>query len=64
MKQFVIIKDSKDNIRMLYRIEKINELHGSGNTIVYYTARGTKTGLNWYELTISQLNKWDVNIMN
>ena len=40
------------------RIEKINELHNSGNTIVYYTARGTKTGINWFNTTQEQLNKW------
>ena len=40
------------------RIEKINELYSQGNTIVYWTARGTKTGLNWFTLTVSQLDKW------
>ena len=29
-----------------------------GNTIVYWTARGTVTGLNWRALTEMQLNTW------
>jgi len=40
------------------RIEKINSLYDDGNTIVYWTARGSVTGLDWTELTKSQLEKW------
>ena len=40
------------------RIETINDLFLKGNTIVYYTARGSKTGLDWYDLTEKQLEKW------
>lgn len=40
------------------RIEKINALYDSGNIIVYWTARGTKTGIPWYHLTKSQLDSW------
>jgi hypothetical protein len=29
-----------------------------GHTIVYWTARGTKTGINHKPLTMSQLLKW------
>lgn len=39
-------------------IEKINELYYDGNTIVYWTARGSKTGINWYHLTKQQLDAW------
>ena len=39
-------------------IKKINELYYNGNKIVYWTARGTVSGINWTELTIEQLNKW------
>jgi len=40
----------------LKRIEKINDLYSQENTIVYWTARGTKTGINWFLLTQEQLN--------
>lgn len=40
------------------RIEKINELYEKNNTIVYWTARGTMTGINWFEITYNQLKKW------
>ena len=39
-------------------IDKINKLYDEGNTIVYWTARGSITNLNYYSLTKSQLNKW------
>ena len=44
----------KDNI------EKANKLYDSGNTIVYWTARGATTGIDWHEVTKSQLIKWGV----
>ncbi len=40
------------------RINKINTLFDEGNTIVYWTARGTVTGLDWRDLTEIQLNTW------
>ena len=40
------------------RIEKINKLFDDGKTIIYWTARGTKTGKQWFHLTLSQLNEW------
>ncbi len=40
------------------RINKINDLFKEGNIIVYWTARGTKTGINWYNLTKNQLDSW------
>ena len=41
------------------RIEKINSLYDQGNTIVYWTARGTVTQENWFNVTLNQLNKWN-----
>ena len=43
---------------IIENIEKINKLFNEGNTIVYWTARGSKSGINWYELTKSQLLEW------
>ena len=41
------------------RIEKINKLYDEHNTIVYWTARGTRTGINWYQITQKQLKQWN-----
>jgi histidinol phosphatase-like enzyme len=41
-------------------IEKINKLYDEGHTIVYWTARGSRTRENWYELTKMQLDNWGV----
>tara|TARA_R100001377_G_C3140903_1_gene92624 strand:+ start:371 stop:676 length:306 start_codon:yes stop_codon:yes gene_type:complete len=41
------------------RIEAINKLYNEGNTIVYWTARGGTTGIDWTELTTTQLSKWE-----
>lgn len=40
------------------RIQKINKLYESGNYIVYWTARGSKTGIDWHPLTREQLTSW------
>ncbi len=40
------------------RIEKINEKYDNGNTVVYWTARGGTTGIDWTELTKQQLERW------
>jgi len=42
------------------RIKKINALYDEGNTIVYWTARGGTTGIDWTELTQKQLKEWNV----
>jgi len=39
-------------------IDKVNLLYEEGNTIVYWTARGTVTGIDWSELTEKQLLSW------
>ena len=40
------------------RIKRINKLYNEGHTIIYWTARGTMTGINWFKITQSQLTKW------
>ena len=42
------------------RIKKINDLYDEGNEIVYWTARGTNTGIDHTELTKAQLEKFGV----
>lgn len=39
-------------------IKKINQLYDEGNTIVYWTARGSRQQINWYNLTFNQLKSW------
>jgi hypothetical protein len=43
------------------RIERINKLYKDGNTIVYWTARGSVTQQNWFQITYEQLNEWKCN---
>lgn len=40
------------------RIEKINNLYEAGNYIIYWTARGGNSGINWGSLTRKQLAEW------
>lgn len=45
---------------IISRIQKINQLYDDGNTIVYWTARGTMTGIDWREVTEKQFKEWGV----
>jgi histidinol phosphatase-like enzyme len=45
---------------ILSNIEKINKLYDEGNTIVYWTSRGSRKQIDWYDLTYNQLNEWGV----
>ena len=45
-------------------IEKINKLYDEGNTITYYTARGSMTGIDWFEVTKDQLERWGAKYHN
>lgn len=40
-------------------IEKINELYYNGDTIIYWTARGSVSGIDWTEVTKRQLKEWN-----
>tara|TARA_R100000805_G_C3586925_1_gene89505 strand:+ start:663 stop:956 length:294 start_codon:yes stop_codon:yes gene_type:complete len=40
------------------QIKKINKLYDEGHTIIYWTARGGSTGLDWKSLTREQLAEW------
>ena len=42
------------------RIKVINKLYDEGNTIVYWTARGSRKQIDWTELTAKQLAEWGV----
>jgi hypothetical protein len=51
-------RDYKKAIPIKTNIEKINKLYEEGNTVIYWTARGTVTGIDWYDLTGQQLDQW------
>ena len=39
-------------------IARINKLFDEGNTIIYWTARGSTSGKNWRDFTFHQLKSW------
>jgi|TARA_R110000824_G_scaffold84522_2_gene210798 uncharacterized HAD superfamily protein len=41
-------------------IKKANSLYEDGHTIIYWTARGTTTGLDWSDLTRKQFLEWGI----
>lgn len=43
---------------IMENIHRVNELYDAGHTIVYWTARGQKSGIDWTELTKKQLDDW------
>ena len=56
--QISLLKNAASFKDQKVAIEKINKLYDEGNTIVYWTARGSRKQINWYDLTYSQLNEW------
>ncbi len=53
-------RDYSRAVPMQDRIEKINKLYDEGNTIVYWTARGTGSGIDWKQTTMEQFQRWGV----
>ena len=43
------------------RINHVNTLFEGGHTIKLFTARGSTTGIDWYEDTYRQLTGWGVH---
>lgn len=41
-------------------IEKVNALYDAGNTIIYWTARGSGSGIDWRKITEDQFKLWGV----
>mgnify|MGYP003628765791 CR=1 FL=1 len=39
-------------------IQKVNKYYAEGHTIIYWTARGSGTGLDWFNVTKDQLTAW------
>ena len=53
-------KDYKDAKPYLNRIYKVNTMYDTGNEIVFFTARGSGTGIDWKKFTKKQLKSWGV----
>ncbi len=45
---------------IIKRIDYVNKLYDQGNTIIFYTARGYVTKIDWRDLTLKQLEDWNV----
>lgn len=53
-------KDYHKAIPNYDNIAKVNRLYHEGNHITYWTARGSRSGIDWTEFTKRQLNDWNV----
>jgi uncharacterized HAD superfamily protein len=53
-------KDYNKAIPNYDNIQKINNLFDEGNKIIYWTARGSRSGIDWYDFTKNQLESWGV----
>ena len=52
--------DYSSSVPIPAAITKVNKLYAEGHYIVFWTARGTGSGLDWRQLTESQLLAWGV----
>jgi len=41
-------------------IARLNEMYDSGDSIVLWTARGAGSGIDWFDLTKEQMDRWGV----
>jgi len=53
-KEYIEAKPNKKMIKL------VNSLYNKGDYITIYTARGSGSGINWYDLTYDQLKRWKV----
>jgi predicted mannosyl-3-phosphoglycerate phosphatase (HAD superfamily) len=53
-------REYENAVPIYENIKKINDLYDKGNTIVYWTSRGSRKQIDWYDLTYKQLNTWGV----
>jgi len=53
-------RDYSNAIPIKENIAKANKYYEDGHTVIYWTARGVTTGIDWRELTEKQLKKWNV----
>jgi hypothetical protein len=53
-------RDYTTAIPIQKNIVKANKLYDEGHTIIYWTARGTTTGIDWREVTEKQFSDWGI----
>ena len=53
-------RDYTKAIPIQKNIKKINKMYDNGDKIVYWTARGTGSGLCWRHVTEKQFSAWGV----
>jgi hypothetical protein len=53
-------QQQEEEQQMKENIDKVNQLYDDGHTIVYWTARGSGSGIDWREVTEKQFKKWGV----
>jgi len=56
--------DYNNSTPIIDRIRYVNELKNQGHTITIWSARGSKTSIDWRELTLRQLKEWNINYDN
>jgi len=56
--------DYENSTPIYINIEKINNLYESGHQITYYTARGSISKIDWYDMTKGQLSLWGCKYHN
>lgn len=54
----------KESIPIRENIDKINKLYSEGHTIVYWTARGMSSNIDYTILTERQLKEWGCKYTN
>lgn len=52
--------DYHNSVPRLDIIKKINQLYDGGHHIIFMTARGASSGIDWEDHTIAQLSGWNV----
>ena len=52
--------DYKNSKPIQEAIDKVNELYNQGNTIKIFTARGSRSGIDWREFTKIQLHYYGI----
>jgi len=53
--------DYENSTPIQHRINKVNSLKKEGNYITIWTARGSNSGKDWYDLTMKQLTLWNIH---
>ena len=53
-------RDYNESVPIFENIKKANDLFDAGHTVVYWTARGTGSGIDWREVTEKQFRDWKV----